>query len=83
MRIVIIGGGICGLGTALLLARDGHDVTVLERDSDPLPASPHDAWDAVRGSNRQIGDPFSACSAITASAGVVAYSTPFTTIGVA
>ena len=45
MTIVIIGGGICGLGTALLLARDGHDVTVLEHDTDPMPASPRDAWE--------------------------------------
>ena len=45
MSIVIIGGGICGLGAALLLARDGHDVTVLEHDADPLPASPQDAWE--------------------------------------
>src|SRR5262249_13160040 len=44
MSVLIIGGGICGLGTALLLARDGHDVTVLERDADPLPDSPQDAW---------------------------------------
>jgi glycine/D-amino acid oxidase-like deaminating enzyme len=43
--VVIIGGGICGLGTALLLARDGHTVTVLERDADELPPSPQDAWD--------------------------------------
>ena len=43
--VLIIGGGICGLGTALLLARDGHDVTLLDRDSDPTPASPHDAWE--------------------------------------
>jgi 2-polyprenyl-6-methoxyphenol hydroxylase-like FAD-dependent oxidoreductase len=45
MSILIIGGGICGLGTALLLARDGHDVTVLERDVDPIPDSAQDAWD--------------------------------------
>ncbi len=45
VSIVVIGAGICGLGTALLLARDGHDVTVLERDADPTPDSPHDAWD--------------------------------------
>ena len=45
MTILVLGGGICGLGTALLLARDGHDVTVLERDPDPLPDSPLDAWD--------------------------------------
>ena len=44
--IVIIGGGICGLGAALLLARDGHDVTVLERDLDPPPDSPERAWES-------------------------------------
>jgi hypothetical protein len=31
MHILIIGGGICGLGTALLLALDGHEVTGLAR----------------------------------------------------
>ena len=36
---------MCGLGAAMLLARDGHDVTVLERDADPVPDSPHDAWE--------------------------------------
>jgi 2-polyprenyl-6-methoxyphenol hydroxylase-like FAD-dependent oxidoreductase len=45
MSVLIVGAGICGLGTALLLARDGHDVTVLERDGGPLPGSPQDAWD--------------------------------------
>ena len=39
-------GGICGLGTASLLARDGHDVTVLERDSEPWPESAGQAWEA-------------------------------------
>lgn len=43
--VLIIGGGICGLGTALLLARDGHDVTVLERDANDIPDSPQAAWD--------------------------------------
>jgi 2-polyprenyl-6-methoxyphenol hydroxylase-like FAD-dependent oxidoreductase len=45
MRIVILGGGICGLGTALLLARDRHDVTLIERDASPLPATADAAWD--------------------------------------
>ena len=42
--IVILGAGVVGLGTALLLAEDGHHVTVLERDPQP-PPSPLDAWD--------------------------------------
>jgi 2-polyprenyl-6-methoxyphenol hydroxylase-like FAD-dependent oxidoreductase len=46
--VLIIGGGICGIGAALLLARDGHEVTVLERDADPLPDSPQAAWDTWR-----------------------------------
>jgi 2-polyprenyl-6-methoxyphenol hydroxylase-like FAD-dependent oxidoreductase len=40
----ILGAGITGLGTALLLAEDGHHVTILERDPQP-PPSPLDAWD--------------------------------------
>ena len=43
--VLIVGGGLCGLGTALLLARDGHEVTLLERDSDPIPVSWQDAWE--------------------------------------
>jgi D-amino-acid dehydrogenase len=31
MRVTVIGAGIAGVATAYLLARDGHDVTVLER----------------------------------------------------
>ena len=42
-RIVIVGGGIVGQIGALLLARDGHDVTVLERDPAP-PTTPDRAW---------------------------------------
>ena len=45
MRVLIVGGGICGLGTALLLARSNHEVTLLERDDQPPPTSPADAWD--------------------------------------
>jgi 2-polyprenyl-6-methoxyphenol hydroxylase-like FAD-dependent oxidoreductase len=45
-RIVIVGAGIVGLGAALLLGRDGHEVTVLERDAEPPPAGADEIWDA-------------------------------------
>ena len=44
--IVIVGAGVVGLGTALLLAQDGHQVTVLERDPQSPPELASDAWDA-------------------------------------
>ena len=44
MSVIVIGAGICGLGTALLLARDGHDVTVIEKDPAPVPDSLDDCW---------------------------------------
>jgi 2-polyprenyl-6-methoxyphenol hydroxylase-like FAD-dependent oxidoreductase len=44
-RIVVMGAGICGLAGAMMLSRDGHDVTVLERDPAPVPASPEEAWE--------------------------------------
>jgi hypothetical protein len=28
----------------MMLARQGHSVTILEHDSEPLPASPEAAW---------------------------------------
>lgn len=44
-EIVVCGGGVIGLAAATMLARDGHDVTVLERDRDEVPGSIHDAWE--------------------------------------
>lgn len=35
---------MCGLLTGMLLANDGHRVTVLERDPTPPPEDPRDAW---------------------------------------
>jgi 2-polyprenyl-6-methoxyphenol hydroxylase-like FAD-dependent oxidoreductase len=42
--IIVLGGGVCGLATAIMLARDGHEVSVLERDPAQPPAGPDDAW---------------------------------------
>jgi flavin-dependent dehydrogenase len=44
MDVVIIGGSIAGLITSLALARDGHKVTILEKDPTPMPASPAEAF---------------------------------------
>jgi flavin-dependent dehydrogenase len=44
-RIVVIGGGVVALGAAMLLAGDGHEVIVLERDPAPPPDDPADAWE--------------------------------------
>src|SRR3954451_10913981 len=44
MHIVVVGGGVAGLGTALACARDGHEVTVLERDDTPMPADADEAF---------------------------------------
>src|SRR4051812_4747579 len=46
--IVICGGSGLGLATGMLLARDGHDVTVLEADPAEVPTSPAQAWNAWR-----------------------------------
>jgi 2-polyprenyl-6-methoxyphenol hydroxylase-like FAD-dependent oxidoreductase len=43
-RIVFVGGGIVGMCAAMMLANDGHEVTVLERDPTP-PPPPDTAWD--------------------------------------
>jgi 2-polyprenyl-6-methoxyphenol hydroxylase-like FAD-dependent oxidoreductase len=42
--ILVLGGGVIGLSTAMMLARQGYDVTVFESDSEPLPGSPEEAW---------------------------------------
>ncbi|GIJ59373.1 hydroxylase [Virgisporangium aurantiacum] len=51
--IIILGAGVGGLSTAMLLARDGHEITVLERDpaGPPPPARAWDSWER-RGVNQ-------------------------------
>src|SRR5260370_2519765 len=43
-RIVIVGAGVVGLGAALLLCGDGHEVTILERDAEAPPAGAEEIW---------------------------------------
>jgi 2-polyprenyl-6-methoxyphenol hydroxylase-like FAD-dependent oxidoreductase len=43
-KIVVLGAGVVGLGTAMLLADDGHDVVVLERDATEPASSPEEVW---------------------------------------
>ncbi|HTL84595.1 MAG TPA: FAD-dependent oxidoreductase [Acidimicrobiia bacterium] len=54
MRLVVIGGGIAGLGTALACARDGHSVTLLERDDTPMPADADAAFGWKRTGAPQV-----------------------------
>ena len=46
-RIVVTGGGVAGLVGAMLLAEDGHEVTLLERDAaePPVPAEAWEHWE--------------------------------------
>ncbi|HPU38323.1 MAG TPA: FAD-dependent oxidoreductase [Microthrixaceae bacterium] len=53
-RVVIIGAGVGGLGTALCAARSGHQVTIVERDDTPLPADAHGAFEWDRRGAPQV-----------------------------
>jgi 2-polyprenyl-6-methoxyphenol hydroxylase-like FAD-dependent oxidoreductase len=43
-RALVVGGSVAGLASALALARAGLRVLVLEKDAEPLPASPAEAF---------------------------------------
>ena len=42
--IIVVGAGICGLCTGLALAKDGHQVTIIERDPPPPEGDPDEAF---------------------------------------
>ncbi len=54
MRIAIVGAGVAGLGSAIALAHDGHDVVLLERDATPLPETPDEAFEWKRRGAPQV-----------------------------
>ena len=47
-RIVVCGGSVIGLSVAMMLAADGHEVTVLEAEAGDVPPPGAEAWDAWR-----------------------------------
>ncbi len=54
MQVVVVGGGVAGLGSALVLARQGHEVTVVERDDTPMPQSADEAFEWDRRGAPQV-----------------------------
>ena len=44
-RILVLGGGMCGLSAGMMFTRDGHEVTVFERDAAVVPESAEEAWE--------------------------------------
>lgn len=53
-EVVVAGAGVAGLATALVLGRDGHRVTLLERDHTPPPATADEAFDWDRRGAPQV-----------------------------
>jgi 2-polyprenyl-6-methoxyphenol hydroxylase-like FAD-dependent oxidoreductase len=52
-KVIVIGAGFSGCAAALMLAADGHEVLVVDRDAGPVPAGPDEAWAWDRPSIRQ------------------------------
>jgi 2-polyprenyl-6-methoxyphenol hydroxylase-like FAD-dependent oxidoreductase len=51
---VVVGAGVSGLGAALVLARQGRRVTVVERDDTPMPDSADEAFEWDRRGAPQV-----------------------------
>ena len=54
MDVLVVGGGVSGLGSALALARRGHSVTVVERDDTPMPSTADEAFEWDRRGAPQV-----------------------------
>ncbi|MEO6125388.1 MAG: FAD-dependent oxidoreductase [Ilumatobacteraceae bacterium] len=53
-KVIVVGGGVSGLGSALALARRGHHVTVVERDHTPMPTTSDEAFEWDRRGAPQV-----------------------------
>src|SRR5687768_13406285 len=53
-QVVVVGGGVGGLALALALGRQGHEVTVVERDPLPATATAEEAFSAERRGAPQV-----------------------------
>jgi len=53
-RVIIVGGGVGGLASALALGRAGHEVTVVEQDPLPATADAEEAFAAERRGAPQV-----------------------------
>ncbi len=53
-KVIVIGAGVAGLGSALALSRAGHRVTLVERDATPLPTDPDAAFEWDRRGAPQV-----------------------------
>ena len=54
MNVVVVGGGVAGLATAVQLGRAGHTVTVIERDDTPMPETADEAFEWNRRGAPQV-----------------------------
>jgi 2-polyprenyl-6-methoxyphenol hydroxylase-like FAD-dependent oxidoreductase len=45
-EVLIVGGGVVGMGLGMMLARDDHAVTILERDAQAAPKGSGEAWES-------------------------------------
>ena len=54
MDIIVVGGGISGLSTALKLSRAGHHITIIERDNTPMPENADEAFEWDRRGAPQV-----------------------------
>lgn len=54
LQVIVVGGGVSGLGSALALARRGHDVVVVERDHTPMPTTAEEAFEWDRRGAPQV-----------------------------